>query len=215
MYKYVLFDLDGTLTDPGIGITNSVAYALKKFGIEVSDRRELFRFIGPPLRNSFQRYYGFTYEQSDDAIRYFREYFQSRGIYENTIYAGIVELLRSLKAEGKVLVLATSKPQEFAEQILRHFGIFDYFDYIAGAEMDETRTEKTDVIAYALELCSAPNLSEVIMVGDREYDIVGAFENGINAIGVLFGYGNEEELRNAGAVKLAATPDEIFQLCIQ
>lgn len=214
MYRTILFDLDGTLTDPGIGITNSVAHALRKFGIEPESREALYSFIGPPLRDSFMQEYGFTYAQSDDAIRYFREYFRQTGIYENTLYPGISAVLRSLKEAGRTLILATSKPEEFAVQILKHFALYSYFDQIAGAKMDETRTKKKDVISYALALGSVEKPSEAVMVGDREYDILGAAENGLASIGVLYGYGSEAELRRAGATHLAAAPEDLLEICL-
>lgn len=215
MFRYILFDLDGTLTDPGIGITNSVAHALRYFGIEVRDRTELYPFIGPPLRDSFMQRFGFTYAQSDEAIARFREYFRQKGIFENTVYDGVEAMLRGLRAAGKTLLVATSKPQVFAEQILRHFGLYDYFDVVAGAEMDETRTRKADVIAYALEKCPGADRSACVMVGDREYDIAGAAANGLAAIGVTFGYGSREELAGAGAWALADSPAQVLSLCIR
>lgn len=211
MYDYVLFDLDGTLTDPGLGITNSVMYALRKFGIEVGDRTTLYKFIGPPLRESFETYYGFSKEKSELATRYYREYFGVTGLYENEVYDGIPELLRALKEQGKSLILATSKPEAFAVEILRHFELYGYFDFIAGATMDNTRNEKADVIAYALKSCRIPDLSSAVMIGDREYDILGAKRTGLDSIGVLYGYGGCEELKNAGAAYLAERPADILR----
>ena len=146
MLKYIFFDLDGTLTDPGIGITNSVMYALNKFGIDVADRTSLYNFIGPPLLYSFQTFYGFSEADSAKAVQYYREYFRVTGLYENEVYAGIPELLTELKSRGYKLVLATSKPEEFAVEILKHFNLYDYFDFAAGATMDSTRSKKADVI---------------------------------------------------------------------
>ena len=210
MYKYILFDLDGTLTDPGIGITNSVMYALRKFGIEVEDRTSLYKFIGPPLLDSFQNYYGFTKEQSEEGIKYYREYFKPYGLYENEVYSGIEELLKSLKGIGKTIVVATSKPEEFAVEILKHFHLIEYFDFVGGASMDEKRVRKADVIAYALDKCSVVDLQSVVMIGDREHDINGAKQIGIDSIGVLYGYGNYEELKQAGADYIVSTPEEIM-----
>lgn len=211
-YETVLFDLDGTLTDPGIGITNSVMYALKKYGIEVSDRAELYCFIGPPLLDSFQRYYGFSEKQAIEAVAYYREYFSDGGLFENTVYDGIEKLLQNLKKAGKKLVVATSKPEVFAVRILEHFGLAEYFDYIAGAELNGPRNRKGDVIAYALTSCGIADASNVIMVGDREHDVNGAKENGIDCIGVLFGYGNRRELEEAGAAYIAETVEEIERI---
>lgn len=210
MYKYILFDLDGTLTDPGLGITNAVMYALKKFNIEVPERSELYKFIGPPLLESFEKFYGMSSEESQMALQYYREYFKPYGLYENTVYDGIEELLAELKAQGKQLILATSKPEPFAIEILRHFKLDKYFDFIAGATMDEKRVRKADVIAYALESCEITDLSSAIMIGDREHDVLGAKEVGLASIGVLYGYGNLEELKNAGATYIVENPMNVL-----
>lgn len=210
MYNTVLFDLDGTLTNPGRGITNSVAYALKKYGIEVNDRKELYKFIGPPLLDSFMKYYGFSEEEAETAIAYYREYFRDTGIFENEVYDGIPELLEEIRNSGRKIILATSKPEEFAKRILVHFGLDKYFDFAAGATMDSSRNKKGDVIAYALKEsgCSSEN---AVMVGDRLHDILGAKENGLDSIGVLFGYGSREELENAGADYIAETVKDIIK----
>ena len=210
MYRYVLFDLDGTLTDPGLGITNSVMYALKKFGIEVDDRTSLYKFIGPPLVDSFQRYYGFSAEESQQAVAWYREYFAPKGLYENEVYDGVPELLTALRNSGKKILLATSKPEAFAIEILKHFDLYSYFDFVAGATMDGKRMKKPDIIAYALEGCGISDLSSAIMVGDREHDIIGAKENGLASIGVLYGYGDLDEHRNAGATYIAEIPADIL-----
>lgn len=209
MYETILFDLDGTLTDPGIGITNSVMYALRKYGIEVSGRSELYRFIGPPLIESFQSFYGFSHDQAVESVGFYREYYRDRGIYENRVYEGIPALLAGLRAAGKHLLLATSKPEEFAVQILGHFGLLDYFDVAAGAAMDETRTTKADVIAYALGLAGITDPGGCIMVGDRKHDVLGAKAHNMASLGVLFGYGSRRELEEAGADLIAETVEEI------
>lgn len=208
-YAYILFDLDGTLTDPGEGITRSVAYALRHFGIEVTDRTTLYPFIGPPLRESFQRYYGFSDEQTTQAVGWFREYFETVGLFENTVYPGVPEMLAALTAAGKRLVLATSKPEAFARQILEHFSLASYFAYIAGANMDETRTRKAEVVAYALKSVGITDLSRAVMVGDREYDVRGAREAGLATVGVLYGYGSRAELEQAGAIATAASVEQL------
>lgn len=212
MYKYILFDLDGTLTDPGIGITNSVMYALKKFNIEVADRASLYKFIGPPLLDSFENYYGMSKEESQQALQYYREYFKPHGLYENEVYDGIEQVLITLKEQGKTLIVATSKPEEFAIEILKHFHLDQYFDFIAGATMDEKRVRKADVIAYALESCGITELASAIMVGDREHDVLGAKEVGLDSIGVLYGYGDYKELKNAGATYIAKNPEDISKI---
>lgn len=214
-YTTVLFDLDGTLTNPGLGITNSVAYALKKYGIDVKDRTELYKFIGPPLLNSFQDYYGFSEEQAVQAVEYYREYYQKTGIYENYVYEGIPELLKELKAEGITLLVATSKPEPFARLIMEHYHLADYFTYIVGATMDnKTRVKKADVIRYAMQNCEAEDKKKLVMVGDRKHDILGAKEVGMDSIGVLFGYGDREELEQAGATYIAETVEAI-RTCIE
>lgn len=212
MYQYIFFDLDGTLTDPGIGITNSVAYALKKWNIEVADRSELYKFVGPPLEDSFKKYYNFSEEDAKKAVEYYREYFKVTGIYENTIYDGTEKLLKDLKESGRKVVLATSKPQAFAEIILKHFNIDQYFDHVAGATMDGSRSKKTDVILYALGLCGMEDLSQVVMVGDREHDIIGANNAGLDSIGVLCGYGDREELEGAGATYVVEKIEDVWGL---
>lgn len=202
-YDVVLFDLDGTLTDPGEGITNSVAYALRKFGVEVPERQELYKFIGPPLSESFAEFYGLNDDEVRQAISWYREYYRPYGINENLLYDGVEEMLKRLRDGGKTLLVATSKPEPFARQILEHFGLTEYFAYIAGANFDETRGTKAEVIAYALESANIETRENVIMVGDRKYDITGAAENGLDAIGVLSGYGSRQELEEAGALYVA------------
>lgn len=210
MYKTVLFDLDGTITDPGLGITNSVMYALEKYHIKVEDRSDLYPFIGPPLKESFEKYYHFSDEESSCAVAYYREYFSEKGIYENVLYDGMAEVLEYIKSSGRKLILATSKPEQFAIQILKYFEIEKYFDFIAGATMDETRVKKAEVIAYALKSCEITDLPSVVMVGDREHDIFGAKEAGIDSVGVLYGYGSREELQSAGATYIAKNVGEII-----
>ncbi|MCI9330136.1 MAG: HAD family hydrolase [Ruminococcus sp.] len=210
MYDVILFDLDGTLTDSGLGITNSVAYSLKKFGIEIDDRTELYKFIGPPLRESFEKYYGFSPEEAGKAVEYYREYYMDKGLFENTVYEGIEELLKEIRDSGKRAIVATSKPEVFAKRILEHFGLAKYFAYIVGANLDETRTKKDEVIAHVLESCEIPDRSKVLMVGDREHDILGAKKMGLDSLGVLFGYGDYEELKRAGATYIAETVRDIY-----
>ena len=212
MYDTILFDLDGTLTDPGEGITNSVAYALGKYGIEVQDRSELYKFIGPPLVDSFMKYYGFSQDEALQAVEYYREYFRDTGIFENRVYDDVETMLRQLHTDDKRLVLATSKPEEFAVRILEHFELRKYFTVVAGASMDSSRSKKGDVIAYALSMCGDIDKAAAIMVGDREHDVIGAKENDLKCIGVLYGYGSEEELKKCGADYIAETPSDIIDL---
>ena len=212
MYNSVLFDLDGTLTDPGSGITNSFIHAFKYYGIEISDRSELYKFIGPPLIPSFMSY-GLSEKQATEAIKYYREYFTEKGIYENVLYEGTIPMLEKLKKSGKKLIVATSKPDVFAEIILDHFGISHYFDLVAGATLGEKRTDKSEVIAYALQTGNI-DPGTTVMVGDREHDVIGARENGLDCIGVLYGYGSREELTEAGADYIAETPAEVAEYVI-
>lgn len=215
MIEYVFFDLDGTLTDPGEGITNSVAYSLKKNGIEPPPREELYKFIGPPLVDSYMKYYGFDSDKARCAVDIYREYFRDRGIFENELYDGVIELLKVFTKAEKKIVLATSKPEPFAKTILSHFGLDKYFHFVAGALMDETRTKKGDVIRYALSQCGEPPRDSVIMVGDREHDIIGAKENSLRSIGVLYGYGSSDELSKAGADFIAKTPTDVAEIILK
>ncbi len=213
--QYILFDLDGTLTDPMVGITKSVQHALKSFGIVVEDLKELTPFIGPPLKESFQERYQMTEEEADQAVKIFREYFVPKGIFENEVYDGIESMLKNLNEAGKSLMIATSKPIDFAEQILEHFGLRDYFDYVAGSTLSEGRTKKDEVIAYALDECQLVDMSELIMVGDRKYDVLGAKAFGIKSIGVLYGYGSLTELEEAGADYIVETVEELQELLLK
>ena len=211
-YDLVLFDLDGTLTDPGEGITNSVAYALSEMGIQPPKREELYKFIGPPLLESFMRFFDMSQGQAEEAIRLYRVYFADRGIFENVAYPGVRELLEKLKVAGIGVALATSKPAVFAGQILEHFGLSEYFDFVVGSELDGTRSSKGEVIKFALELGARDGgYRNALMVGDRLHDIRGARENGIDSLGVLYGYGSRTELEEAGANYIVSCPDEILQ----
>jgi len=213
-FEYILFDLDGTLTDSGEGITKSVQYALKSFGILVDDLKELNKFIGPPLKDSFKKYYNFDEEKAQLGLVRYREYFADKGIYENKLYDGIIELLDVLKKNNKKIVLATSKPEVYARQILQYFKIDKYFDFAAGADFEETRVNKADVIRYALEEANITDLSKVIMVGDREHDIIGAKENNIKSVGVLYGFGDVVELTQARAEYIVKNTEELLNILL-
>ncbi len=214
MIKYLFFDLDGTLTDPFEGITRSVEYALERYGITVDDRRTLAPFIGPPLADSFIKYYGFSRERAFEAIDVYRERFRDIGLFENEMYPGISEMLDALVKAGAKIVLATSKPRIFAERILDHFDLAKYFTLIDGSELDGTRVNKDEVIAHALEALGCEK-SEAVMIGDRLHDIHGAKKNGLESIGVLWGYGSREELTEAGADRIAETVDELTETLIR
>lgn len=215
MKKYILFDLDGTIADPKDGITKSVAYALKKFNIEVENLDELCKFIGPPLKDSFMEYYNFTEKKAEKAIEYYREYFSEIGIYENIIYNGIEDLFEDLRGKNKTLIVATSKPTVFSVKILEHFNLNRYFNFVSGSNIDGTRTKKGEVIQYALERNNIKDKSEVIMIGDRKHDIYGAKEVGIDSIGVLYGYGDYEELYSSGATKIVNDVKELKSLLME
>ena len=214
-YKYILFDLDGTLIEPKVGITKSVAYALNYFGIQVDDLDSLCKFIGPPLRDSFVKYYGFSKEKAEEAVTKFREYFRPHGVFENDLYDGVPELLIALKEADKKVILATSKPQVFADMILKHYDIYKYFDVVVGSELDGSREKKGDVIAFALEQAGVTDKTMAIMVGDREHDVIGAKENGLDSIGVLYGHGTLNELQEYGANGIAETVKELQELLLK
>lgn len=205
--KNLLFDLDGTLTDPMEGITKSVQYALKKQGIIEEDLWNLTKFIGPPLMDSFQKYYGFTEEEAKQAVVDYREYFAPTGKFENKVYEGIPAMLAALKEQGFTLALATSKPEVFALDILEHFELKQYFDFVGGALLNG-RTDKAEVISYVLTSIEAKK-EETVMIGDREHDLIGAAKNDLFSVGVLYGYGDREEHEKAGAGQIVETVEEL------
>jgi phosphoglycolate phosphatase len=211
-YKTWLFDLDGTLTDPMVGITKSIQYALLRFDIEVEDLNVLKPFIGPPLLGSFQQFYGFSESVAQQAITYYREYFVEHGMYENELYAGITDLLTLLKGQGNRLLVATSKPEIFAKQIIEHFNLSSYFEYIGGSELDGVRSDKSELIAHLVKTYNI-DCSKAIMVGDRKHDMIGAVNNGMAAVGVGYGYGDEQELRSAGAAYYMPTVSALHAAC--
>lgn len=213
-WRAVLFDLDGTLTDPKLGITRSVQYALRKHGIEPPDADALEPFIGPPLEQSFRLTFGFDANQARRAVEDYREYFAQQGLYENEVYAGIPALLRDLHAADVRIGLATSKPTVFAQRILDHFDLAKHFDLIVGSFLDGQRVEKSEVVAHALAGVADVSPERVVMVGDRMHDVHGAHANGIDAIAVTYGYGSREELRAAAPISLAASVDELRLLLL-
>ena len=221
MFQYCLFDLDGTLTDPKEGITKSVQYALKKFGIEEPDLDRLEPFIGPPLKDSFIEFYGFTEEDAIKAIALYRERFAPIGVLENQIFPGMAQMLESLYNKKIHLAVASSKPTEFVHQILSHFDIEKYFEVIVGSEMDGSRGTKEEVVEEALlqlDLLSRPQEDRkrvCAMIGDRKFDIQGAKAYGLTGIGVSFGYAGEGELEAAGADHIVNTVEELGLLLTQ
>lgn len=213
-YQYILFDLDGTLTDPKLGITKSVAYALKSYGIQVDDLDSLLKFIGPPLQESFVKYYGFSEEQGAEAVEKYREYFKPYGIYENKVYDGVENMLTELVKCGKKVILATSKPTVFANVILEYFHLDKYFTCAVGSELDGSRVKKGEVITEALRQAGVTDKSLAVMIGDREHDILGAKENGIDSIGILYGYGDRAEHEAAGAGMIVESVEQLLLLLI-
>ncbi len=195
-YDVVLFDLDGTLTDSKLGITKSVQYSLNSFGIIETCLDSLEKFIGPPLKDSFMNFYDFAEDTAVRAVEKYREYYSVKGIFENTVYPFIPELLEKLCLQGKTLIVATSKPTVFADKILSHFDILKYFSKVVGSNLDGSRIKKCDIITCILKENEIPINDCVVMIGDRKHDIIGANEAGIDSIGVLYGYGSLEELEN-------------------
>ena len=210
--EYIFLDLDGTLTDPSLGIINATLQALEYFGIHESDREKLGDFIGPPLYVSFAKHYGFSREQSQKAIEVFQDYYAPKGLYENTPYPGMRELLAGWKAEGRRLVLATSKPEIFAMQILERFGMASSFTFIAGGDPCETRVHKSDVIRYALRKLGLDANIPAVMVGDTKYDILGAKELGFPTVAVTYGFGRREDIIEAGAAWIVDSVEELGAL---
>jgi phosphoglycolate phosphatase len=208
-YKNYLFDLDGTLTDPGLGIKNSIRYALDKAGLPALDEATLNFFIGPPLLDSFQKYCGATPDEAKELVRLYREYFSVTGLFENEVYRGVPELLDELCRRGAKVFLATSKPELFAVKILEHFDLMKYFTFAGGSTMDETRTAKAEVIDYVLKSANI-KAEESVMVGDRKYDIEGGEKCGLDTVGVTFGYGTESEFANADYI--INSPEELLNI---
>ncbi|WP_040260461.1 HAD family hydrolase [Pseudomonas massiliensis] len=192
-YHNVLFDLDGTLTDPRVGITRSIQYALAKLGIDEPDLRKLEHFIGPPLLEAFMQFYGFDEARAWEAVNFYRERFKVTGLYENEMFEGVIELLDLLRAQERTLFVATSKPWAFAREIARHFGFDQHFKLIYGSELDGTRTDKVQLIAHLLEV-EGLDPSDTLMIGDRKHDLIGARRNGLAAVAVGYGFGSVEEL---------------------
>ncbi len=221
MYQYLLFDLDGTLTDSAEGIIKCVQYAAEKMGAELKKAEELRVFVGPPLFESFQNVYGFSEADTQQAIAYYRERFKPIGMFENAVYPGIPEMLKAMKENGKINLIASSKPQEFVETILEHFDIAKYFDIIVGASMDESRNTKEAVIEEALlQLKSTDrygqyNDDKCVMIGDRKYDIHGARYFGLRNIGVSYGFAPVGELEEAGADVIVDTVEELTRVLLE
>ncbi|MED0964271.1 HAD family hydrolase [Bacillus paramycoides] len=209
MYTTFLFDLDGTLTDPKEGIINSILYALEKMGIEEGKISELDSFIGPPIQQSFAERYNMSEIEIEQAVVYFREYLKKSGLLENKIYDGIPTLLQELKDAGNRLYVATSKPTVFAKQVIEHFQLTSFFEEIVGSNLDGTRIKKEEIIAHILQTNEELKKEEIVMIGDRKHDIIGANNNEIASIGVLYGYGSEKELSEARATYIVKDVEEL------
>ncbi len=211
-YDYILFDLDGTLTDSGPGIMNGFEYALGKMGIEVPDRSSLRKFVGPPLGDSFEKTLGFSPEDAAKGIAFYREYYADKGVYENDVYPGVFELLVKLKASGKKMIVATTKAELMANVVMDHFGLRKYFDLMV-ASNNTDRKNKIDVLKYAIEN-GGVDIGKAVMIGDRFYDVTGASHFGIDSVGVLYGYGSRQELEDAGATYIAETVENLSEILL-
>ena len=217
MFDIILYDLDGTLTDPKEGITKSVQYALRYFGIEEEDLSKLEPFIGPPLKEQLMEYCGFEEEKGEEAVWKYRERFSVDGWKENKIYPGVADMLRRLSQEGKILAVASSKPTLFVDKILDYFEITKYFTEVVGSEMDGSRTRKSDVIGevFSRLRIDEENKDRVVMIGDRKHDVIGAKEAGVASIGVTYGYGGYDELAGAHPDWIVNSVDELTELLLK
>ncbi|MBQ5865329.1 MAG: HAD hydrolase-like protein [Oscillospiraceae bacterium] len=210
--KAIFFDLDGTITDSGEGIMNCATLALEYFGLPVPSREEMRVFVGPPLDQTFIRF-GVPADKTDEAIKVFRSRYTTVGKFENFPYPGVADMLQSLKGQGHRLFVATSKPEVMAIEVLRHFDLDGYFEQIAGATLDGSRSHKADVITYLLGLTG--DVGQTLMVGDTAFDVIGAAAHGISTIGVSWGYGTVEDMEKAGAVAIAHSMEELVALINQ
>ena len=215
MKKYIFLHLDGTIINSMEGIAESVQYSLKHMGIIEKDKNQLAKFIGPPPRYSFAKFWGIKEDDLDRVMKKYREYYKEIGIYKNELYPGMEKMLKSLYNKDFKLIVATSKPEVFAKKILKNLNIDQYFMDICGSSLDGSRSEKKDVITYALNKNHIKDVSEVIMVGDRHYDVEGAKVNSIEAVGVLYGFGSKDELEKAGANYIVATVEDLEKLILQ
>ncbi len=212
-YTHLFWDLDGTLTESAPGIMNSARYALKFYGIEDVDEATLKKFIGPPLMDSFQDFFGFSQEKAREAMKKYREYFAEKGLFENSVYPGIIDALKKLKDQGKHLYVATSKPEIYMKKILQKFELADFFDFAGGADVEETRSRKDLVIEYVIrenKLEEQVKARKILMIGDRKHDIIGAHKNSIPCCACLWGYGNREEYAENKADFIIEKPADLL-----
>ena len=214
MITYLLFDLDGTLTNPQEGITKCVQHALRAFDIEEPDLEKLIPFIGPPLIQSFMEFYNMSEGDARKAVSVYRERFSTVGLFENFPYPGIADMLAELKAQGKILAVASSKPTIYVRRILEKFELAPYFDVIEGSNLDGTRVDKKEVIAEVLSQLDNPSVDDLLMIGDRKFDVIGARETGFGCVGVRFGFAAPDELEQSGAVYIADTVRDLHRYLI-
>lgn len=213
-YKYILFDFDGTLSDSAPGVLLSFERALTELGREIPGREVLIRFVGPPLTETFTGYFGFSDEELPEVLRIFRREYAAVGLDNQKMFPGVPEMLERIKGSGRKMAVATSKRESFARQICREYGIADYFEIIAGSSEDDVRNRKDDIIVYALSEMGVTDRAEVLMVGDRLYDVEGAKNCGIDCMGILYGYGDREELEKAGAKYIAETTKQAADMIL-
>ena len=209
MKRFILFDFDGTVTDTGEGIIKAVEYALVKMGKDPGSEADRRRFVGPPLRQAFERFSDMDTPTATEAVRVYREYYREIGLFEACLYEGVTEQLKLLREGGAVTAIASSKPTVFINKLIEHFKVTDLFDFVAGSELDGTHTDKAEVIAIAMEALGASR-ENTVMVGDRSHDIIGAKKHGLASVGVLYGYGSREELTAAGADRIAESVSELY-----
>ncbi len=212
-YTHLFLDLDGTLSDSAPGIVRSAQYALEAFGIHVDNLDDLLCFVGPPLEESFQEFYHLTPSQADEAVKVYRRRYEKIGVYENALYPGIPQFLDKARQAGKVLMVATSKPQRMADLVLSHFGIADRFAFVGGRE-DSSRRTKEEVIRYVMKENGLTRTEDIVMIGDRKHDVLGAKAVGLDSVGVLYGYGSRDEFQAAGATYIVDTLKELEELLL-
>lgn len=212
-YTHLFLDLDGTLSDSAPGIVRSAQYALEAFGIHVDNLDDLLCFVGPPLEESFQEFYHLTPSQADEAVKVYRRRYEKIGVYENALYPGIPQFLDKARQAGKVLIVATSKPQRMADLVLSHFGIADRFAFVGGRE-DSSRHTKEEVIRYVMKENGLTRTEDIVMIGDRKHDVLGAKAVGLDSVGVLYGYGSRDEFQAAGATYIVDTLKELEELLL-
>lgn len=212
-YTHLFLDLDGTLSDSAPGIVRSAQYALEAFGIHVDNLDDLLCFVGPPLEESFQEFYHLTPSQADEAVKVYRRRYEKIGVYENALYPGIPQFLDKARQAGKVLMVATSKPQRMADLVLSYFGIADRFAFVGGRE-DSSRRTKEEVIRYVMKENGLTRTEDIVMIGDRKHDVLGAKAVGLDSVGVLYGYGSRDEFQAAGATYIVDTLKELEELLL-